>query len=115
MSRLRLTRAARYIHPTASLLVDREGGHEADLDVSGDSLPTYLSWAAEPCGPRLGHRVLEVGAGLGAITAGYERGREVAANDVSPACVHSLRERFADHPKVHVEDRDLLSLELGAL
>jgi SAM-dependent methyltransferase len=112
MSRLRPTPAARYIHPRAAHLVDREGDHDADLDVSGDSLPNYLSWVAELCLPRLGHRVLEVGAGLGAITARYERGRDVVANDVSPACVRALRERFADHPNVLVEDRDLRTLEL---
>ncbi len=63
---------------------------------------------------RLGHRVLEVGAGLGAITARYEQGREVVANDVSPECVQALRERFAAHPNVRVEDRDLRTLDLEA-
>ncbi len=44
--------------------------------------------------------------------ARYEQGREVVANDVSAACVRALRERFADHPNVRVEDRDLRTLEL---
>ena len=95
---------ARYIHPKAASLVDQEGDHDADLDVSGDSLPNYLSWVAELCRAQLGHRVLEVGAGLGAITARYEQGHEVVANDVSPSCVQALRERFADHPNVQIED-----------
>lgn len=112
MSRLRPTPAARYIHPKAAHLVDREGDHDADLDVSGENLPNYLAWVAELCRLRLGHRVLEVGAGLGAITARYEQGHEVVANDVSPACVRALRERFAEHPNVRVEDRDLRTLVL---
>ena len=69
---------------------------------------------ADLCRERLGHRVLEVGAGLGAITARYEQGREVVANDVSPECVQGLRERFAGHHNVRVEDRDLRHLELEA-
>ena len=114
MSRLRPEPAARYIHPKAASLVHQEGEHDADLDVSGDSLPNYLSWVADLCRRHLGHRVLEVGAGLGAITARYEQGREVVANDVSPSCVQALRERFADHPNVRVEDRDLRTMEVDA-
>jgi SAM-dependent methyltransferase len=112
MSRLRPAPAARYIHPKAAALVDQEGDHDADLDLAGESAANYLSWVAELCGVRLGHRVLEVGAGLGAITARYENGREVVANDISPACVQALRERFAGHRNVRVEDRDLRTLEL---
>jgi SAM-dependent methyltransferase len=112
MSRLRPTPAASYIHPKATHLVDREGDHDADLDVSDESLPNYLSWVAELCRVHLGHRVLEVGAGLGGITALYEQGREVVATDVSAQCVRALRQRFVDHRNVQVEDRDLRSLEL---
>jgi SAM-dependent methyltransferase len=112
MSRLRPTPATRYVHPKAAALVGQEGDHDADLELSGDSAPNYLSWVAELCGVRVGHRVLEVGAGLGAITARYERGREVVASDVSAPCVEALRQRFADHPNVRVEDRDLRDLGL---
>jgi SAM-dependent methyltransferase len=115
MSRLRPAPAARYIHPKAAALLEKEGDHDADLELSGDSAPNYFSWVAELCAARLGHRVLEVGAGLGAITARYERGREVVASDVSAPCVDALRARFADHPNVRVEDRDLRGLELDEL
>lgn len=111
MSRLRPAPAARYIHPKAASLVDQEGDHDLDLDVSGENAPNYLSWVADSCRPYLGHRVLEVGAGLGAITARYEHGRQVVANDLSPSCVQALHERFADHPNVRVEERDLRTLE----
>ena len=102
---------ARYIHPKAASLLEEEGDHDADLELSGESAPNYLSWVANLCRQHLGHRVIEVGAGLGAITTRYERGREVVAVDVSPSCVRVLRERFADRPNVHVEDRDLRTLE----
>ncbi len=114
MSRLRPTPAARYIHPRAASLVDQEGDHDLDLDVSGENAPNYLAWVADICRPHLGHRVLEVGAGLGAITAGYQAGREVVANDVSPSCVQALRTRFADQPNVRVEERDLRTLQAAA-
>jgi SAM-dependent methyltransferase len=114
MSRLRPVPAARYIHPKAVALLDQEGDHDADLDVASESAANYLSWVAELCGLHLGHRVLEVGAGLGAVTARYEHGREVVANDMSPSCVQALRTRFAGHPNVSVEDRDLRVLELDA-
>ena len=112
MSRLRPAPAARYIHPKAAALVDQEGHHDADLDVTSEIAPNYLSWVAEICDRNLGHRVLEVGAGIGAVTAHYEHGHEVVANDVSPACVLALRERFADHANVRVEDGDLRAIEL---
>lgn len=112
MSRLRPAPAARYIHPNAVALLEQEGDHDADLELSGESAPNYLSWVAELCRVHLGHRVLEVGAGLGAITDRYEQDREVVASDVSEPCLQALRERFADRPNVRVEDRDLRTLEL---
>jgi SAM-dependent methyltransferase len=112
MSRLRPAPAARYVHPKAASLVDQEGDHDADLDVTSENAPNYLSWVAELCARHLGHRVLEVGAGLGAVTAHYADRREVVANDMSPACVRALRDRFGDHPNVRVEAGDLRGLGL---
>ena len=114
MSRLRPQPAARYIHPKAASLVHQEGDHDADLDVSGDSAPNYLSWVADLCSRHLGQRVLEVGAGLGAITARYEQGREVVANDVSPSCVQALRERRAGEVHLGHPARSKLAQELIA-
>lgn len=112
MSRLRPVPAARYVHPKAVALLTQEGDHDADLDISSESAANYLSWIAELCSAHLGHRVLEAGAGLGAMTSRYQQGREVVANDVSPSCVQALRERFAGYPNVRVEDRDLRTMEL---
>ena len=112
MSRLRPAPAARYIHPKAGTLVDQEGDHDADLDVTSENAPNYLAWVAELCDQYLGHRVLEVGAGIGAVTAHYEHRHEVVANDLSPSCVRALRERFANHPNVRVDDADLRIIDL---
>jgi SAM-dependent methyltransferase len=104
--------ATRYVHPKAAALLTQEGDHDADLDISSESAANYLSWVAELCSAHLGRRVLEVGAGLGAMTSRYQQGREVVANDVSPSCVQALRERFAGYLNVRVEDRDLRTMEL---
>ena len=112
VSRLRPQPAGGYIHPKAAALVEQEGDHDADLDVTSENAPNYLAWVAEICGRYLGHSVLEVGAGIGAVTAHYEQGREVVVNELSPVCVGALRERFADHPNVRVEDGDLRALGL---
>lgn len=112
MSRLRPAPAARYIHPKASTLVDHEGDHDADLDVTSENAPNYLSWVADICARHLGHRVLEVGAGIGAVTAHIADGREVVANDVAPSCEQALHDRFDEHPNVRVEGGDLRILGL---
>lgn len=112
MSRLRPGPAGRYIHPKAVALVDQEGDHDADLEVTSESAPNYISWIAELCGHYLGHRVLEMGAGLGTITALYEQGREVVVNEMSVPCLQALHTRFADHPNVGVQAGDLRSFRV---
>ena len=59
MSRPRPAPAGRYVLPQAATLVDQEGDHDADLDVTTEKPPNYLSWVAETCARHLGHRVLE--------------------------------------------------------
>jgi hypothetical protein len=95
-------------------LLVQKGDHDADLDVSGENAPNYLSWVADTCRPYLGDRVLEIGAGLGAITARYEAGHDVVPNDLSPSCVQAWRDRFVNYPNVRVEARDLRVRKPGA-
>ncbi len=99
--------AARFVHPKARDLVDHEGEHDIGLENSADTAAGYLTWVAALCDRHLGHRVLEVGAGFGAVTVGYEAGREVVASDASPVAVEGLRRRFAGHDNVTVVDADL--------
>ncbi len=84
---LRPRPAGRFVHPKARDLVDNEGEHDIGLENSADNATGYLGWLAELCDRHLGHRVLEVGAGYGLITSGYEAGREVVASDASPVAV----------------------------
>jgi SAM-dependent methyltransferase len=99
--------AGRYVHPKARDLLDREGEHDAELDTASEDASGYLDWVTQLCDRHLGRRVLEVGAGVGSITAGYEHGRDVVATEISERALTALRERFAGHDNVAVVDADL--------
>jgi len=59
---------------------------------------------------------LEIGAGLGALTACLaERARRVAAVEIDGRYVVPLRERFADQPRVEVVQADILKADIGAM
>ena len=109
VARLRPQPAGCYVHPKAEGL---SGDDVADspLDVAEDSAPNYLRWIAALCEPHLGGRVLDVGAGTGAITEQYAEGREVTAIDASEWCVVELRRRFAQVSNVTVQKADLRGL-----
>jgi 2-polyprenyl-3-methyl-5-hydroxy-6-metoxy-1,4-benzoquinol methylase len=83
------------------------GFGEADAELAEvlDSLQdasNYAEWIYGLAEPYLGHRVLEVGAGHGAITSLLARGATVTATDLSKRCADILEERYGDHPRVRV-------------
>jgi len=69
--------------------------------------PQYLSWIARLVRPYVGDSVLEVGAGIGNITARLiaRRLRYVAA-EKDPLYLHALRNRFLRTPNVEVQRFD---------
>jgi glycosyltransferase involved in cell wall biosynthesis len=69
--------------------------------------PQYLSWIARLVRPHLGDAVLEIGAGIGNITARLmaRRLRYVAA-EKDPLYLHALRNRFLRTPNVEVRPFD---------
>jgi SAM-dependent methyltransferase len=69
--------------------------------------PQYLSWMARVLRPYVGGTVLEVGAGIGNITARLmgRRLRYVAA-EKDPLYLHALRNRFLRTPNVTVRSLD---------
>ena len=107
--RFNATPAARYVHPQA--VTDVEGEHDRALDIADEASPNYLSWIADLVRPALGTRVLEVGAGIGAITARYAEGHEVLASDISEECLSGLHRRFDASPNVRVARVDIRELD----
>jgi SAM-dependent methyltransferase len=102
--------AARYVHPRAARIDEQEDDDRFNLDVVEDVAPNYVSWMAQLCAPHLGRTVLEIGAGIGAVTEHLVRGREIVATDLSPSSVETMRERFRDAPNVTVLQADVRTL-----
>lgn len=92
------------------------GAHDHGLDVLADRAPNYLRWIADMIDPYLGGKVLDLGAGIGAVTVHYATGREVVACDRSDPCVAALNRRFEGAPNVRVVQKDLTELsDMGEL
>ena len=102
--------AARYTHPKALEAPAANGAHDHGLDVLAENAPNYLRWIADMIEPYLGNKVLDLGAGIGAVTTHYAPGREVVACDRSDTCVDALHRRFANAPNVTVVQGDLTEL-----
>jgi SAM-dependent methyltransferase len=75
----------------------------------------YFAWQSSLVRNELGHRVLEVGCGIGNFTAMLLDREAVIAVDIEPGCVERLRRRYADRPNVHAFVCDLLSPEFREL
>lgn len=109
-SRLRPQPAARYVHPKARAKPSDTGEHDHNLDVADESAPNYLRWIADLIEPHIGHRVLELGAGIGSITELWASGHEVVASDLSESCIAALHKRFDNWPNVTVSRKDVREL-----
>jgi SAM-dependent methyltransferase len=69
--------------------------------------PQYLSWLARELRPHIGDEVLEVGAGIGNISARLMGRRMVyVAAEKDPLHLHALRNRFLRTPNVVVQQVD---------
>ena len=65
--------------------------------------PRYNAWLIERVLPWIGRRVLEIGAGVGTMSA-FLIGRErVVLSDTNAGYLERLRARFAGHPEVRIE------------
>jgi glycosyltransferase involved in cell wall biosynthesis len=65
--------------------------------------PQYLSWLTRILRPHLGDRVLEIGAGLGNLTARLmSRKLQYVAGEAEPLYLHALHNRFLRTPNVTV-------------
>jgi 23S rRNA (adenine-N6)-dimethyltransferase len=72
-----------------------------------------IAQLARACGAGDGRLVLDLGAGLGAITAGLAaRGARVIAVERDPRLAAALRRRFGHDPRVRVVEADLRTVPL---
>jgi SAM-dependent methyltransferase len=77
----------------------------------------YYGWIAEQFGPTLGHRVLDIGGGMGPLLDHVVGpAREITSIDLDPPAVEEIRQRFSADSRVSsrvaniLEERDLLGL-----
>jgi 2-polyprenyl-3-methyl-5-hydroxy-6-metoxy-1,4-benzoquinol methylase len=93
-----------YVHPRAHLYTE----HARGLEVADESTPNYHLWVASLCRPYLGDRVLEIGAGRGAVTRFLSEGvLDYIASDATPECLTALERRFAGSQTVTVKSLDV--------
>ncbi|MBI3185157.1 MAG: class I SAM-dependent methyltransferase [Myxococcales bacterium] len=78
--------------------------------------PNYNAWIGRRLRPHCGRRVLEVGAGIGTITAQLEESRElVVALDIDPLYVERLKNRFRHKAHVRPLLADIANADFGSL
>lgn len=70
-----------------------------DLEIMSEAL-NYRKWLFGHIAPFIGHRVIEVGAGLGAYTSLLVDREAVIAIDLHMPCFLNLRKRFAQYPHI---------------
>lgn len=81
-------------------------GHRTLVEIERQA-PNYNAWVARRIAAHAGQRVLEVGAGIGTITAHLLRDRQlVTALEVEPTYVGELKRRFSGIEHVKVLERD---------
>ncbi|MDQ6747436.1 MAG: class I SAM-dependent methyltransferase [Candidatus Dormibacteraeota bacterium] len=85
-------------------------GMENSLDAMLAAV-NYREWLLEVTRPHLGDSVLEVGAGIGTMTAGVLDRSRVVALEFDPGFVQQLRQRFAGNPRVEIHHADAAHLE----
>jgi 2-polyprenyl-3-methyl-5-hydroxy-6-metoxy-1,4-benzoquinol methylase len=101
--------ASGYVHPRAG----RRDSHAFGLEVADESTPNYHRWIADLCRPYVGDRVIEIGAGYGAVTRFLSKGvLDYVATDTAPECLAALESKFGDSANVTVRKLDVLADEV---
>jgi len=65
--------------------------------------PRYNAWLIERVLPWVGRRVLEIGAGVGTMSAFLADRERVVLSDTNAGYLDRLRVRFAGHPNIRIE------------
>lgn len=71
----------------------------------------YFAWQARLILPEIGHRVIELGCGLGNFTSQLLERELVLALDTDLECVAKLEQRYPGHSNLHLYVGDLQRLE----
>lgn len=82
-------------------------GRELENHLGGVDARRYRDYQLSLIGPHLGESVLEVGSGLGDVSAMLTRACRLIVSDTDPACLDALRTRFAGDSRVDVRELDL--------
>lgn len=85
----------------------RMAGRELENHLGGVDARRYRAYQLSLIGPHLRGSVLEVGSGLGDVSAMLTQARRLVVSDTDPACLEALRTRFAGDPRVEVLEVDL--------
>src|SRR3989442_15246419 len=75
--------------------------------------PRYNRWMFDRLRPWVGRRVLEIGAGIGNMSAFFADRERVVLTDTEPYYLGRLRERFADRRQVLVTELRLPAVSPG--
>lgn len=78
-----------------------------DNHLGGVEAANYRRYEFDLIAPYCGHRLLEVGAGLGDFAAQFNDLEHLVLADGDPLCLAALRRRFADRAEVEVVATDL--------
>jgi SAM-dependent methyltransferase len=84
----------------------QDTGHETLVRIE-EALGRYNTWMFEQIAPHVGDRVLEVGSGIGNMSAFMQDRTRLALTDVSDEYLALLRERFGEREGVSVDHWDL--------
>jgi 16S rRNA (adenine1518-N6/adenine1519-N6)-dimethyltransferase len=109
---------AAHLGPEAVQRYLRRHGLSARKSLSQNHLAdgAILERIVEVAAVRPGERVVEVGPGLGILTAALlDRGAQVTAVELDGRLAGHLRERFAEHPRLRLVEADFLDVPLAEL
>src|SRR5512141_1761692 len=77
-----------------------------DALVAFSEAPRFNHWLYRKIEPYVGHRILEIGAGIGNIT-GFINAEKVIATDYSDRYLNVLRGKFASATNISIDRFDL--------
>lgn len=73
--------------------------------------PRFNQWMADLIRPFLGNRILEIGAGIGNLTASFLPRDHYVASDINQLHIETLQSRFGDNKRISVQKLDITKWE----